>query len=247
MKSKHYWIIGIVSFIFFLVTSAPASILAHFAKKYSGIELNNVQGTIWNGHAQSLHFSRNNFGQINWSISPWSLFLLKLNVQLHTRDPSGHSDLSLQFSMHHIQSDNIKAKFPARWIAPILKYPVNLDGDIFLRLINLEISDNKLTQIKGSIAWQNAFIQSPFGGAAKLGNLQLSLNNNQQNIEINVKDQGKPLAIDAKVLLSPLGEVNITGSVNANLPENINNFFNFFAEPARNGRRQFKYHGKLPG
>jgi len=247
MNYKRLWLIGICSFVFFLLMNAPASLLAHFSKKYYALELTQVKGTIWKGSAQSAKYSKIYLGKVNWEVSPWSLLLLHINLNLQTKSSSSHTDVNLSLSMNTLKSDQIKAKIPASILSSFMSFPLNLDGELFLRIINLEVHNLHPESIQGSIAWQNAFIQTPFGGAAKLGNLQFTLSNQKKNVIVAIRDQGEPLNIKAKIIFSPEGTFVADGSVNSNLPENINNFFNVFAQPAKDGRRKFHYKGKLPG
>ena len=88
-KRKASWMLGSV-FVFALILSLlvhiPAAWLFSQADlqaklKPSKIELNAIQGSLWQGQAQ-LSYSENAFGELAWELHPLSLLLLQLDTEL---------------------------------------------------------------------------------------------------------------------------------------------------------------------
>lgn len=246
-RFNRYWFIGICSFIFFLIATAPASLVRSFIPQDKAITLQGLKGTIWTGSASNLNYHAIDMGQLNWHISPFSLFLLRLQTQIYTESADSHINLALTLSPGGLSSDSLKAQIPANWLQQISTMPFKTEGDLLLRFVKLKMKSGKLTQLKGSIAWQNAIVHSPFGAPSELGNLQFTLNTEADDILINTTDSSGPLGIKSTIRFTPPDTIKADGSVNKNLPQSLANFFQYFAKPNENGRLEFHYQGKVPG
>ncbi len=246
-KFNRYWVIGICSFIFFLIATAPASLVRSFIGQDDAVILQGLKGTIWTGSASNLNYHGIDMGQLNWHISPLSLFLLRLQTQIYTENADSHINLALTLSPGSLSSDSLKAQIPANWLQKISTMPFKTDGDLLLRFVKLEMESGKLTQLKGSIAWQNAIVNSPFGAPSELGNLQITASTEAEDILLNITDTSGPLGIKSTIRFTPPDTIKADGTVNKNLPQNLANFFQYFAKPDKNGRLEFHYQGKVPG
>ncbi len=247
MSAKKLWITGVILFLIFVVGSTPANIALSIFPKVKGLELSDINGTVWSGTAQNVQYNGVDFGVTQWQLSPWSLLLLSLSGDVHSANEDSNIDANINYSLSGIQSDSIKARFPATWIPKLTGKAVVAEGQVLLRIIDFEQSVDKPIKITGSIAWRDAVIQTPFGSKAILGNLQAALSSNNESVLIDLKDDGAPLNLLANIKFTPPNRIVAKGSVKENIPENIANFFRFFAKSDKKGKLVFDYNGIIPG
>ncbi len=246
-KSTRYWIAGIFSFLVFLIALAPASLLNSFMSNNNAMTLQGLKGTLWTGSARNARYHGIDLGEVNWQVSPLSLLLLRLQTQVNSKGTDSHINLTLTISPGSLSSDSVKARIPASWLPRLLPLPLKTDGDLFLRFVNLKMKSGKLTRLKGSIAWQNAVVHSPFGTRSELGDLQITATTEANEILFNITDNGGPMGIQSKIHFTPPDFIKADGTVNKNLPQNLANFFRYFTQVNENGRLEFHYKGKVSG
>ena len=84
MKTYQYILIGVFSFLFFLLSSIPASVVYPYWKDMFGnkvpVEMNSVAGSVWDGQAGTLKFQKHQLQKVQWDFSVLSLILGQLKV-----------------------------------------------------------------------------------------------------------------------------------------------------------------------
>ncbi len=247
MTNKQLTITAIISFILFVFALIPAKIAYSLAPTIDGLEMSLIEGSLWNGSAENIRYNGVDFGNSHWSISPFSIFLLSLSGDLHSKSNDSQIDANFNLSMNSFESDSIKARFPAQWLPLLTQSKFKTEGNVLVRLLDFKQSQQAPLKIVGTVAWQQATLKTAFGAKATLGDLQINISSEQQHLLFNLHDNQGSLGLDAKIKFTPPNKIIARGSVNENLPIELANFFKFFAKPNQKGKLVFDYNGIIPG
>jgi general secretion pathway protein N len=236
-----------ILFIFFIIATIPAKLAYSLTPSVKGLEVSLIEGSIWSGSAANVQYNGVDFGSTHWELSPLSLFLLTISGDIHSSNDDSQIDANFSISSGDLESDSIKASFPASWVPLLTGANYHSEGKVLLRVIDFKKSSDAPIVLVGSVAWQQAAIKTPFGSKANLGNLQIDISSENKNVLLDLRDNQGPLGIEAKIKFTPPNKIVARGSVNENLPIELSNFFRFFAKPNNKGKLVFDYNGILPG
>ncbi|MGL5358201.1 MAG: type II secretion system protein N, partial [Shewanella sp.] len=75
-------VIGVVIYLAFLLALFPAKVAVGLAPLPANISLSGVSGSIWSGAIETLNVDSRQLEQLRWELSPWGLFLGKVNLEL---------------------------------------------------------------------------------------------------------------------------------------------------------------------
>jgi len=82
IKKRYYILTSVISYLFFMVSSLPASKLVSLAKenKLIAAELYGVYGSLWNGGAEQLNIPNQlPVNNLQWSFNPVALLIAKIS------------------------------------------------------------------------------------------------------------------------------------------------------------------------
>ena len=77
---KKYIVTFALALVFFIVVNAPATLLTPYIKNIENIEIENINGSVWQGSISS-----NQFENITWSINPFYLILGTLSADVNAK------------------------------------------------------------------------------------------------------------------------------------------------------------------
>lgn len=198
--SKKFWIsLGVILFLYFVVTSLPAVWGAYALTRSGAIAMNGVSGTLWSGRASLVSVKINavdySLGTLTWKLEPLSLFTLKPCVLIATQMDNQQFDGRVCVKgKSSVAIKDASLSFPAALVQPLL--PLAIDGQFSLTLENLEIADSKLQMIRGKAAWMGSKI---YNGAnwMSLGGLGADLVDDGKNgLSAHIFDISSPLKLD---------------------------------------------------
>lgn len=75
-------LIVIALYLFFLVTTLPASVVLSAINFPKNITLSSISGTIWSGNVRQLHVSGVALGSVNWELHPLNLIIGELSADV---------------------------------------------------------------------------------------------------------------------------------------------------------------------
>ena len=227
MKTKYYWITGIIFLALFLIANTPATLVVNSINdRIPQVKIQNVSGTLWQGSAQQLTVqSKYVLKNIEWSICVAHLLLAKACVELDAI--YDNSPLNGQISIginKAIQAKNINATITAQTLSQIITLPMGeIDGDISVDLKTLEWQPGGLPSATGIIKWNKASIT--IAETAQLGDITITLTESEDN----------PIRAEISNLN---GQLNITGT--ASLKENTDYNLDLTLTPETNASRNLK-------
>lgn len=141
-----------------LLITAPARLLGYFLPEQQ-LQARGFSGSLWHGRAASSAIAVPGgwlqLGEIEWRLSPWSLLLLSLRLDLESRwgAQSLQADIALS-AAGNIELRETSADFSARLIQQWL--PVQLDGRLSLLIPSMELHQGIPVSGEGRLVWRHA-------------------------------------------------------------------------------------------
>ena len=215
---KNRWIgIGLVCFVYFLLTSIPAQWGGYLLTRGSGLALSGVTGSLWNGRASlaSVNVSGTDYslGPLTWKINIFSLLSFKPCAYMTTRMDNQSFAGDVCSNGSSVQLHNADIELPAAWIQRQLPFPVN--GQLSMHLEDFSLRGDVLLDLKGKLSWNGAQVNN---GASwiDLGSLAADFVDNGSNgIKAEVFELSGPVTVDLAVELTAPSGGRILGTLTA--------------------------------
>ncbi|HSC67295.1 MAG TPA: type II secretion system protein N [Cellvibrio sp.] len=216
---KKLWVpLGVALFLVFTITSIPAIWGAYALSKGSGIALNGVTGTVWNGRASlgSLRTASQEYslGQVSWDLNPLSLLTLtpcahvttKLNTQEFSGDICGG------------MGDKLKLNDADFSLAAALvqgRFPIPVQGQVSGHIDELDIRGNVIQKLNGKVTWNSARVNT---GAnwLDIGSFAAELSDNGKNgVRAKFFQLSGPVDVNLQIELAAPAGGKVTGELAA--------------------------------
>lgn len=215
--NKWAWIsLALVLWLVFAIRSTPAIWGAYAMTRDGQLALSGVSGTIWSGSASLASFKVDgidySLGQFHWKLHPWSLLTLKpcadIVTEMERQRIEGEVCAGLSGSL---QVRNTSVSAPATLLQATL--PLAVDGQLSVRIEEMEVQGDFLRKLRGNLSWTAARIHNGNNWMG-LGSYAAELaDDSQGGIAAQVFHLDGPLEVDMQVKLAAGGG----GSVNGNL------------------------------
>ena len=247
-------LLGILSFTGFLLAGVPASVVWQVAQEQrlvpSNINLSGLDGTVWEGSAQSVSISGEKLPKTSWKLLSRSLPEQKLLVDIQTGH--GRSDLFVkgQLSWDGDQVQLTRGKGRAsrdqiqQWLQ--LPYPVEVDGSLSLSVAQLTVQNGRCKALKSNGRVRQAEARTPFG-EVELGDVQFDLSCNGNRLKVVAQQNSNDLTANANITVDMRGRYTVNGSVKpqAELDESFRNSLAFLGKTNARGEYALKARGTL--
>lgn len=250
MKTKYYWITGILALAFFLIINTPATLVINSIKdQLPQIKIQNVSGSIWQGSARQITVqSRYIFKNVEWSICIAHLLLAEACIELDAM--YNENPLSGQVSMgldNVIQAKNLKTTMTAQALSQIVTMPMGeITGDISVDLETLNWQQGGVPSITGLIKWNKASIT--IAETAQLGDIIVNLTESEEspiNAEFSNSNGQLAIAGTASLKTTTDYQLDLTLTPNNLASKNLKGSLRLFAKPQTNGSFLIKSNGNL--
>ncbi len=215
------WLAGILLYLAFLATTAPASTLLWFADRLtsSTITASATSGTLWRGEAQNVSFTPSGSQAIHldrlvWGIRPLELAFGQLPVEIYFDDTAARGQFTLLLTLSELGIARLDATLPAAWLAriqPKLK-TLHLGGTLTLRSTEFSLRRNHY-QGQGEILWHDAaFGLSPIG---PVGSYRGEISGRGENVQFHLQTQTGPLELAGSGEWSKSDGIHFNGTAKA--------------------------------
>ncbi|MGH8042681.1 MAG: type II secretion system protein N [Rudaea sp.] len=186
------------------VATCPASFAWRFvADKVGALQLQGLEGTLWNGHAASASVYGTPLGALDWQLAKLPLLQgeIAAQVNLHGGEVSGSGAVRRE-SDGSVIVGATNLHLPASLTAPALDIPMlQLLGQIDIDITQLRVRGAWPLAAQGEIRWHNAAVAG--AAQAQLGDLQAQFASAADGaIAGTVRDLGGPLKLDGAFRLS---------------------------------------------
>jgi general secretion pathway protein N len=219
IKRWQWILLGLLSYIAFLIAYFPAVYVADFVNTQSKgeVRLASVSGTLFNGRAQRLEAQGFQINNLEWSLNPLALFALKANVDLRggaIRNPeqiyvNGNVSVSL-LAPKEVSLEDTQLFLPAKSVLSQFKLPVAVtaSGRFRVDIANLEMTPT-CTTLNANGAWINAQVDTP-QAPVNLGNFEADMSCSNGELSVNILP-GNSLQLKAQVLVGVDGKYQASG------------------------------------
>lgn len=246
---------GIVLFLFFLVATTPANLVASALKsQLPGIQLSGLSGSVWEGSLDEVQVRRQNLRNVGWSINFLSLLTGKLGVDMTLVDPKAKGSFHVSVGFGGIpELRDVQLKIPLKEIVKYIPTPgiqLDLEGSINTKLTSVVVIGNEITELLGTATIKSLAVKTSGRSAF------VSLDQQFGDYDIEFKEVlDKSVAFDIKGVKDVLSLqasgtldnklIEVKGSVTDNLPPQLG-ILNAMLKPQGPGRKGFEYRGRLP-
>jgi hypothetical protein len=248
-------VFAIACFLFQLLATVPARlVLGHAGQVLPQVSVAGVQGTIWSGSAANIELSidgkQHSLGETKWQLSKlpliWGSAALDLSAQHNKQTIIAHAALGVGGSVRLSDSD---ISLPAAMIREFAPIPVEIGGQLSLRINELELVGQAVEALDGVLTWQQAEVDFT-GTPAELGSYVAELSMDDKGAYLaKVSDLGgAALGISGDVEYAPQQrtyKVDAQLIPGEKLDPNIKNMIFQFGTPDARGAIRFKQSGQI--
>jgi len=251
MKTRHYVITGVISYLVFLLFTAPAAPVINLVldQKNPQFRIQGISGTLWNGHAQRITIkSSHTITNTNWSVIFWRLLTGELGIDFDTtynnQPVSGSAGLGLG---NTISMRDIHAELDAHSFGDMMGMPLGeLSGNISLNLESVYWDQESIPTASGTILWNKAAIT--VAEKAELGNVSIILSESDANPLIaTISNKGGHLKLSGQANVSEDGKYDLDLKLlpGAEASNNVKSSLAMFAKKQSDGNFVVKNTGTL--
>ena len=160
-------ILGLVSYLSFLIATLPVSLVwakvsPQLPLKQLQINVKAVSGSVWKGSA--LIASRGIEGVLSWDIAVLGSLTGKLPVKLSLKSNIGSFQTKARFSLNGAELTDTKGNINLSGLNPILKRNrLTLAGEVSIESLTLAFYDGVITTANGRFSWSGGEVKYPAG------------------------------------------------------------------------------------
>ena len=244
--------IFVVFFSASLLLHLPAFFVLKHAPVVRGLNIEGVQGTLWQGSARNIAWQRVNYGSVQWDFQFSKLLQAKAEIAVRFgRD----SDMNLSgkgrvgYSMSGAYAENLVASMPAADVmkyAPVMPVPVSTSGQVELTIKHALHAQPWCQSGEGTVAWSGAAVDSPVG-SLDLGSVIADIT--CEDSTLAAKGSQKSVQVDSEFSASVTPNQNYTSAAwfkpGAEFPPAMQSQLNWLGNPDSQGKYQFSYQGRF--
>ena len=250
LKSNiKYILLGFIAYFVFLLANMPAGFAYGQWKKSAGqsipINLNDVDGTIWQGKAGPSMINGQQIVGFSWDISIFTMLLGILEMDFEMKVKDGYTKGTMGRSLFGgTYFNNLEGWMPLSEIKNLINLAaLDPGGDLDIKVSNVKLEDNTIVSAQGDITWHNA--ELTMLKKIVLGGVNIMLAPDGDTVKATLADQGGPLKAEGTLILKPdrTYELEMSLGVNGSQPDLSNALATL--GPAKNGRIKVSQKGDL--
>ena len=138
---RPWWLIalGLAAALLLAIATLPASLLAGPLSR-GGLEAGALWGSVWNGRAQGLSWRSAPLGDLDWSVSPWSVLRGRIGGQVALGRPDGSLRSGYSVSLGGtLRLEDVQADLPVEMLSTLpIGMPRNWRGRLSGRFDEIE-------------------------------------------------------------------------------------------------------------
>ncbi len=245
-------IIGVLIYLVFLIALLPASVVVRLAPLPNTISLSGVSGSIWSGSVETVTIQKRQLEQVQWDLSPWSLFLgkAKLDLVIGNRGSAVNGKGLVTLSMSGIKAQGLRFEAPGSFLIGNTRLPfrTKVGGDISLFIEELAQGQPWCEQLSGKVFLNSAKVKNQFGDYP-LGDIELGLSCVDGNVKVNSDETMNLLGLSGTVLLQAEKMVQVSAKIKEtpSQPEDLKKALSFLGKKDSQGYYPISYQGRIPG
>ncbi len=246
---------GVAFFIVRLAMTTPAQfVLGHVANNVPNLKVQGVQGTLWNGKATNvsvvLDGNTTDLGETQWVLSALPLLWGSASLQLSAHREKQSIDVNAVLGLGgSLTLENSDIALPADMLRQWAPVPVELGGMLSARINELEVNEQAVDALDGTLTWQDAEVNMT-GVPVVLGSYVAEVSAGEDGrYQANVFDLGgAALGIKGTAAYTPESkdyEVDVVLELASSLDSTLKSMIQQLGKADSKGRIQFKQQGKI--
>ena len=161
---RPWWLIalGLAAALLLAIATLPASLLAG-ALSRGGLEAGALWGSVWNGRAQGLSWRSAPLGDLDWSVSPWSVLRGRIGGRIALSRPDGSLRSGYSVSLGGtLRLEDVQADLPVEMLSTLpIGMPRNWRGRLSGRFEEIEIRGGWPTVLRGTLDMDGLIAPQP--------------------------------------------------------------------------------------
>jgi len=249
-KGLYYGLLGLLAFLFFLVTQAPANLVTEqITQRLPGFHVQTVAGKATDGSAQGLSWRDIHIDRLQWNWYPLTLLTGWLEFRLHIDDPeiqlSGNTAVDVR---QRLRLRKLTGQLFVAELAILAGQPkLPLQG-----LIQFDIADFRLDPSGQPVSASGTVhvidLKLTLGQPLSLGDFTAQMNSTDpEGIQGVIKDNNGPLMLEGTFSLLPDGRYRLDGHAAVRDAQNraLRQAMNALGPPDGEGRWALNFSGVL--
>ncbi len=247
-----YISVFIVVLLASLIAHFPAGLLVDNIPKVRGLNLSGVQGTVWQGQVENLHWQGRTYGQLSWDFQPSQLLKAKAEFKLRFGRGSsvkltGKGNVGVSFSGFY--GENILAAIPAEQALEFVTLPVPVDvsGQFELAINHVVYAQPWCQSAQGSLVWNQSQVNTPLG-TLEAGPIVADIQCQDSQLVAKANQKNDQLASEFEASLSPNMTYKVDGwfKPGAQFPKGMAGQLQWLGSPDNQGQYKLNYAGRVP-
>ncbi|GAA0343580.1 hypothetical protein GCM10009092_05220 [Bowmanella denitrificans] len=239
--------LSLLAYLLLLIASLPAAQVVPRLPLPPQLQIQGLQGSIWNGRAAIVQYQGLPVRQLHWQVNPWALLTGKLSLALNAGNSRDVEQISLQGHLrlgnNSIASEGLEIFLPTDLVIAQLPLPlpVNAKGRFKVNLDELEYDQSGCHSAVGRGQWLNAQV-SGTRGFIPLGNFSADLSCQDKQLLLDIKEPNS-FGLNAQARIPADFKVKVTGRFkpSAELPEEVHQAARLFGQADNQGYYQIRF------
>jgi len=248
MRNGHYYLIGIIAYFIFLVTTIPAAPIIEPLRDRLPVTVNNISGTLWSGQANVIITNKLILNNANWSFLPTQLLLANIAIDVDADLNNRPLTSRLAAGMSgNLAIKDLVTSLGAAELASVLVLPLGeLSGEFQFDINDAHFQPGSVPRVDGTVNWSRAAVT--IAETADLGNVSIVINESETSpLTASISNTGGQLSLDGGFSTDETGQytLKLTMMPNATATDNLVNSLAMFAKKQRNGSFMVVNNGSL--
>jgi general secretion pathway protein N len=238
--------LGVLAFAAFIIVTLPATVITDRVQS-NDVQLQAVDGTIWNGDIGLLQVAGIPLGHLHWKLHPLALLTAKLNadITLIGTDVNLSGILSSSFSGERLSFDRLKGALPLA-LLPRNALPGGWAGKVDFDFTALELDKGWPVRASGQVMTTN--LTGPAQHPQNIGDYRVIFADAPAGaVNGNLQSTSGPLDVVGTLHIANNRSYEIDGEAgaHADAPPDVVDALRYLGAPQANGRYQFSVAGTM--
>ena len=204
-------LIVIALYLFFLITTLPATVALAAINLPKNITLSSISGTIWSGKARQLHVSGVALGSVNWELHPLNLIIGELSADVSVINDEQYINTQLNLSSSgKIELEETRFLIDLSSLQPLTYgMPFSYAGKVSGYFPVSFFQKNNYVGINGKLSLNDILMISP--QRQSFGDFVIDFRAEKEGATSGkIKDSGGLLNATGQLILNKNGQLNLS-------------------------------------
>lgn len=246
-KNIQYILIILALYLFFLITSLPATVILSSITLPNNIKLSSISGTIWSGKVRQFKVSGIDMGSIKWELHPLNLIMGELSADVSVVNDKQYINTEVKLSYSgKIELEETRFLVDLSSLQPLIYgMPFSYAGKASGYFPVSFFHKNNYIGLNGKLSLTNMEMISP--QRQSFGDFIIDFRAEKEGATSGqIKDSGGVLDISGQLMLKKSGQLNFSAKLAAReMGGSLEKALSFLGKKDASGRVQVNSNFKL--